>query len=203
MLLTSGVTISGGYISGYVAAPLATSTLSSPATTDFGPINAYFWRSMYKVIYTAAELNSAGLSGSTVLTGLMLRVTNVPSPVTPSVTIGMTNTASAVGSDITTGWTTVFSAAYPETPTLNSVTNPVYGLKFSFSTPFTWNGTSNLGIGFAETSRGTFTSTGTVETAAGNGTARGIRSDSAGAYLLTEAASSSVTGRAIIYLTRT
>lgn len=203
MLLTSGVTVVGGYISGYVASPLATSTLASAATTDFGPINAYFWRSLYKVIYTAAELNSAGLSGSTVLTGLMLYVTNVPSPVTPSVTIGMTNTASAVGSDITSGWTTVFSGAYPETPTLNSVTNPVYGLKFRFTTTFTWDGTNNLGIGFAETSRGSFTSTGAVLTATASGSARGIRSDAAGSYLLTDAASSTQTGRAVIFLTRT
>lgn len=202
MILTSGVTVVGGYISGYIADPLEASTLASAATTDFGPINAYFWRSMYKVIYTAAELNAVGLSGSTVLTGLMLYVTNVPSPVTPSVTIGLTNTSLAVGSDITSGWTTVFSGAYPETPTLNSATNPVYGLKFRFTTTFTWDGTNNLGIGFAETSRGAWTSTGAVLTATSNGSARGVRADAAGSYLLTDAASSTVTGRAICYLTR-
>lgn len=200
MQLTNGVQINGGYISGYVVEPLAYTT--SPTTSSPGPISAYYWRTLYKVIYTAAELNSAGLSGSTVLIGLMLYVLNVPTVQPPSVIIGLTNTASAVGSDITSGWTTVFSGAYPQTPTLNSATNPTYSLRFQFSSNFTWDGTSNLGIGFAEASRGSFTETGTVA-ASSSGSARFTRTDTAGSYALTDAAvSTDVTGRAICYLVK-
>lgn len=199
MQLTGGVQINGGYISGYVAEPLAYTT--SPALTDPGPINSYYWRQLYKVIYTAAELNAAGLSGSTQLTGLMLYVISVPSPLPPTVIIGLTNTVSAVGSDITSGWTTVFNGAYPQTPTLNSATNPVYSLRFEFSSTFTWDGTSNLGIGFADASRGAFTTGGTVATNS-DGSARFTRADLAGAYALTDSASSTQSGRAICYLVK-
>lgn len=196
MQITGGAQINGGYISGFVAQTLPYT--SSPSGTEPGPINAYYFRTLYKVIYTQAELNDAGLSGSTNITGLMLYVLSVPNPMTPSVTIGLINTGAGVGSDITSGWTTVFSGSYP-TPTVNTASNPVYSVRFKFTTPFTWNGSSNLGIGFAESARNSWTAAGTVATCF-IGTGAFARVDSPGAYALTDPASSISTGRAICYL---
>jgi len=197
--LTGGVTITGTNISGLQTELLGYN--SDPATTTAGPVNAYYRRMVVKIIYTAAELNSAGISGSTTLRALGLFVTNAPTSSYqpyPNYTVGMQNTASAVGSDLTSGWTTVRNAANfsftINTPGLLTI--------LEFNTNFTWNGTSNLAIGFAWGQIPTnYVSAGRVRSNT-SGSFRAAVADSAGTYVLTDAASSTISGRPTITLYR-
>jgi hypothetical protein len=197
--LSSGVSLSGGInVSGFQIQPLQFTTV--PATTDPGPLNIYYRRSKVVVIYTAAELNAAGISGSVTFNAIGMYVITAPTTSYqpyPSYTVGMINTASSVGSDITSGWTTVRNAAnlsFGASVSLNYV--------IDFNTNFTWNGTSNLGIGFAWGLVPTgFTSAGTVRHNS-SGSYAVARTDSAGTYTLADATSSTTAGRPIITLYR-
>lgn len=174
---------------------------SDPTTTTPGPVNANYRRHVIKIIYTVAELNAAGISGSTTLRALGFFVTNAPNASYqpyPSYTVGMQNTASAVGSDLTTGWTTVRNAANfnfaVDTAGLITV--------LDFNTNFTWNGTSNLAIGFAWGMIPTgFTAAGVVRSNT-SGSFRYALTDSAGTYVLTDVAGSTQSGRPAITLYR-
>lgn len=176
------------------SATVLTFNYTAPATTN-GPINIYFRRLLWKSIYTAAELNAAGWSGSTTIRRISFYVTSVPfyQPI-PGWTIGMQNTASSGATDLTTGWTTVRNAANAPTFVVNTENIII------LDTPFTWNGTSNLAIGFASSQISpTFHPSGVVR---GNqpGSSRHATSDSAGSYTLTTAAPSTATYRPVITL---
>lgn len=199
MTTFSGVTLTGTNISGFQTELLGYN--SDPTTTSPGPVNGYYRRHVIKIIYTAAELNTAGISGSTTFRALGFYITNVPSSSYlpyPNYTVGMQNTASAVGSDLTTGWTTVRNAA-----------NFTFGLsvignieEISFNTNFTWNGTSNLAIGFAWGMIPTgYVAAGVVRSNT-SGSFRYALTDSAGTYALTDAAGSTFSGRPAITLYR-
>ncbi len=197
--LSSGVSLSGGInVSGFQIEPLAFTT--TPATTEPGPLNIYYRRSKVVVIYTAAELNAAGISGSTTFNAIGMYVITAPTTSYqpyPSYTVGMINTANGVGTNITTGWTTVRTAA-----NLSFSASVVLNLVITFNTNFTWNGTSNLGIGFAWGMVPTgFSSAGTVRSNS-TGSFAWARTDSAGAYTLADATTSTSSGRPIITLYR-
>jgi hypothetical protein len=197
--LSSGVSLSGGVnVSGFLIQPLTFTTV--PATTDPGPLNIYYRRSKIVVIYTAAELNTAGISGSTTFNAIGMFVITAASTSYqpyPSYTVGMINTASAVGTNITTGWTTVRNAA-----NFSYSASISYNMVIRFDTNFTWNGTSNLGIGFAWGMVPTgFSSAGTVRHNS-SGSFAWARTDSAGTYTLADATSSTTAGRPIITLYR-
>ena len=200
MATVSGIDlISGANISGTQTELLGYN--SDPTTTTAGPVNAYYRRMVIKIIYTVAELNAAGISGSTTLRALGFFVTNAPTSSYqpyPSYTVGMQNTASAVGSDLTSGWTTVRNAA---NFTFGVDTGGVLTV-IEFNTNFTWNGTSNLAIGFAWGQIPTgFSSAGVVRSNT-SGSFRYALTDSAGTYVLTDAAASTQSGRPAITLYR-
>jgi hypothetical protein len=198
--LNSGVSLSGGInISGFQLDPLNFNSV--PGTSTFGPVSAWYRRQKIVVIYTVTELNAAGISGSTTFNGIGLYIINAPSTSYqpyPSYTVGMINTASTVGDDITSGWTTVRNSA-----NFSFVANAVQQTVINFNTNFTWNGTSNLGIGFAWGQIPTgFQSAGTVRSNT-SGSIRYAFTDTAGTFALTDAAGSTQTGRPIIRLYRT
>jgi hypothetical protein len=198
--LSGGVTLTGGVnVSGFQIEPLVFNTV--PSTQAPGPLNIYYRRSKIVVIYTAAELNAAGISGSTTFNALGMFVITAPSSSYqpyPSYTVGMINTANAVGTNITTGWTTVRNAA--NLPTFTASVN--LPLDIIFNTNFTWNGTSNLGIGFAWGMVPTgYVAAGSVRSNSTGSIAYAI-TDSAGAYTLADATSSTSAGRPIITLYR-
>ena len=105
------------------------------------PVNIWYRRTVSQFVYTAAEINAAGVSGSRDLTSMGFYVTNNPLYNIPGYTIKIkhttqTNVSSALG---TTGWTTVKNAfTYAPTP-------GGYDM-IVFDTPFTWDGVSNIGV---------------------------------------------------------
>ncbi len=175
------------------SATLLTFNYTAPTTQD-GPINIYYRRLLFKTIYTAAELSAAGWTSSDTIYRISFYVTSVPlyQPI-PGWTIGMQNTASAVGSDLTSGWTIVRNAANASF-TLNTENI------ITLDTTFTWNGTSNLAIGFASSMISpTYNASGAIR---GNtpGSSRAAKTDSSGSYVLTNTAPSTITYRPVITL---
>ncbi|PCI92669.1 MAG: hypothetical protein COB15_17385, partial [Flavobacteriales bacterium] len=117
---------------------------SGTSTTDYNepsPVNINKKRTVCQFVYTAAEINTAGLSGSNILNQMGFYVTNQPLYDIPNYTIKLKHTSAnnvnnALG---TTGWTTVKNAfSY-------SVTAGGYDM-IVFDTPFTWDGTQNIGV---------------------------------------------------------
>jgi hypothetical protein len=110
-------------------------------TTVSSPVNIYYRRTVSQFVYTAAELNAAGILGPCNLQDLGWYVTASPLYSIPNYTVKMkhvaaTDVATALG---TTGWTTVKNA-FTYNPTAGGW--DMLGL----NNPFVWNGVDNIGV---------------------------------------------------------
>jgi hypothetical protein len=184
-----------GFCAAVAAAPAFIDPLvfnATPALTDPGPINNYYRRYVYKVIFTAAEISAAGWTTSQTIRRISFYVTSQPTNQPyPNYAIGMINTALTVGSDFTTGITTVLNQS-SRSFTVNQENI------LTLNTAFVWDGTSNLGVSVAWGQCPTgFTSSGVVRSNTG-GTARYARTDAVGTYLVSNAASTTSSGRPCI-----
>jgi len=109
-------------------------TLSYGYPTAFGN---YWYQDWQQIVYTAAELNAAGI-GAGNITALAMNISGLPSPGSVSgysIRIGATS-ASTLSAFTTSGFTTVFG---PSTVSPSAGWNTI-----TFSTPFNWDGTSNI-----------------------------------------------------------
>ncbi len=129
---------------------------SSNATNAACPINVYYQSLHGQAVYTAAELNAAGVFGPIDITQIGFNVTGLPTLAMPNYIVRMGHTtASNVASWISTGLSTYWSAtSYQPTSTgWNMLT---------LSTPFTWNGTDNIVIDTAFGLIGSWNQSGTT-----------------------------------------
>ncbi|HOR58025.1 MAG TPA: S8 family serine peptidase [Candidatus Cloacimonadota bacterium] len=139
---------------------------SSATNTNEGcPINI-FRRSLHgQSVYTAAELNAAGVYGPVEITALGFYINSAPNLALPSFVVRMKHTtdANVASWQSSTGMVTVYSAtSYMPTP-------GGYDM-LTLDSPFTWNGTDNIVIDTAFNRVSSRSSTGTVrytETASG------------------------------------
>lgn len=108
--------------------------------TAFGNWNYQDWQ---QIVYTAAELQAAGLTAGNI-TALAMNISGLPSPATVSgYTIKMATTAaSTLSAFTTTGLTNVYG---PSSVTPTSGWNTI-----TFSTPFYWDGISNILVDIRE-----------------------------------------------------
>jgi len=143
-------------------------------STDAGPINE-FYRSLHaQTVYTAAELNAAGVFGGTITKLGFYVVSGVTNPL-PNYTIKLKHTTAGDAATYDgTGLTTVYN---------NTSYNPTAGGfdMLTFSTPFNWNGVDNILVDVCFDQVSAYTSTGIVRvynTAVTNGYIY-IRDDSA------------------------
>ncbi|MBL7747793.1 MAG: hypothetical protein JNM19_10225, partial [Chitinophagaceae bacterium] len=111
---------------------------SLSGTTGAAPISAYFEFMRFQVVYTAAELNAAGITGPKTITQLGWYVATAPAGALPSYQIRMANTP-------------LTNSAAHNTATLTTVYNsasyaPVAGGfdMLTLNGTFIWNGTDNL-----------------------------------------------------------
>jgi hypothetical protein len=110
-------------------------------TTTSSPVNIYYRRTVSQFVYTAAELNAAGIVGPCSLQDIGWFVTQSPLYNIPGYTVKVkhvaaNNVAAALG---TGGWTTV----------KNSFTyNPTAGGwdMLGLNNAFAWNGVDNIGV---------------------------------------------------------
>ncbi len=131
---------------------------TSPTGTSEGcPINI-FRRSLHgQSVYTAAELNAAGVYGPVEITALGFYVNSAPNLALPSFVVRMKHTADAnvANWQTSTNMVTVYTAtSYMPTP-------GGYDM-LSLATPFTWNGTDNIVIDTAFDRVSSSSSSGTV-----------------------------------------
>lgn len=145
---------------------------SATGTTTACPINIYYDSLHGQSVYTAAELNAAGVYGPLTISQMGFYVNSVPSLPLPSFVIRMKHTTSTnVASWITaTGMTTVYSAT-SYTPTAGG-----YDM-LTLSTPFTWNGTDNIVIDTAFSPVTTWSSSGTTQYTSVTNGYRYVRAD--------------------------
>lgn len=136
-LTSSGAT----YVAESTIGTATTATSTSAAVTAFNNRFDHYWMQM---VFTAAELTAAGVQPGNI-SGLKFNITSVGSA--PNVTdfhinIG-TTTNNALTAFTTTGLTEVFSAAtYTQAIGVNAI---------NFTTPYMWDGTSNIIVDIRQT----------------------------------------------------
>jgi len=85
---------------------------SSTSTTDASPVSVYYKSLHGQMVYTAAELNSAGITGPRLITQIGFNVTGLPAISMPDFIIRMGHTSSSnVNSWISTGLTQLWSSS--------------------------------------------------------------------------------------------
>ena len=128
------------------------------ATWDF-PLHTYYEDCRTQTIYLASEIGRAGN-----ISALALDVTTIPQQVMNDFTIRMKHTSLSVYSPASleaTGWTTVYQANEPQGTT---------GWRtFTFTTPFTYDGTSNLMVDIS-VDNATYTASGRCRVSTPGGT---------------------------------
>lgn len=152
---------------------IGTGTASTGNTTA-SPINVYFQSLHGQAVYTAAELNAAGIYGPINITQLGFNVTGLPTLAMPDYVVRMKHTSAAnVASWISSsGLSTVYSVASYQPGTTG------YDM-LTLGTPFLWNGTDNILIDTAFGLIGAYTSTGTVQYSTVSSGYRYVRGDNA------------------------
>lgn len=121
-----------------------TYTLGSGTTTTTSatPFRSDLQRYRFQALYKVAELNAVGMTGSSKISSLNLRIAtkNSTKPYT-GFTISMANTSSSsLGSGyVSEPLTVVYSGNYSTVVGDNT---------FSFATPFAWDGVSNIAVQF-------------------------------------------------------
>lgn len=131
---------------------------SATGTSEASPINVWYQSLHGQAVYTAAELNAAGIVGPVNINQIGFNIVALPTKTMPNFVVRMkhttaTNVASWVdNSSLTTVYT---NASYLPTATGYNM--------LTLSTPFLWNGTDNLLIDTAFGLIGSYASTGTVQ----------------------------------------
>ena len=109
--------------------------------TTQGPINDWYAYQRYQVVYLASELSAAGMPSGASITALGFSISEDNGPAFPGYTIGLAHTSatnSAAHNSATL--TTVFGpASYNAAVTAAGVHDMI-----TFSTPFAWDGASNI-----------------------------------------------------------
>lgn len=147
---------------------------SVTGNTTAAPVNVYYKSLHGQSVYTAAELNAAGVFGPINITQLGFNITGLPTIAMPNFIVRMKHTTAT---DVASAWISVDASnvVYSNSSYLPTATG--YNM-YTLSNPFLWNGTDNLVI---DTAFGVYTpnyaSTGQVEYTTVTGGYRYGRSD--------------------------
>ncbi|MBK7555851.1 MAG: hypothetical protein IPI55_14955 [Flavobacteriales bacterium] len=106
-------------------------------------IDDFFNFARYQVVYTAAELNLAGMPAGASISALGFSVIEDNGPAFPSYTVRMGHTAATnSAAHDAAALTTVFGPASYDATVVGAGVHDM----ITFSTPFIWNGTSNIRV---------------------------------------------------------
>ena len=129
----------GGNAIAQSTATIGTGTLTTNGTSA-DPIERYYNYEHFQMVWTAAELTAAGMPAGAVITGLGFSVSESASSLA-NFTISMGHTSqSSASPGITTGLSVVKSS-FTYAPVVQAAGS--FDM-ITFTTPFTWNGTSNI-----------------------------------------------------------
>ena len=151
-------TVIGSPSSGVAQFAVLGSGTSFTANNYASPINTSFKSNHGQSVYTAAELNAAGVTGPIQITQLGFYVARAPSQALPNFKIRMKHTTEVNGVNWHTpdGMSTVY---------LNPSYQPTAGgwEMLNLSTPFTWNGVDNILVDTAFSLLPSYANTGTLQ----------------------------------------
>lgn len=131
---------------------------ASTTTSDMSPINVWYKSLHGQSVYTAAELNAAGISGPVEISHLGFNITALPALAMPNFVVRMKHTTAvnvANWVDATNLSTVYSNSSYLPTQTGWNL--------FTLSTPFMWNGTDNILIDTAFGLMPEYNQSGTVQ----------------------------------------
>lgn len=130
---------------------------SSTGNNTASPISVWYKSLHGQAVYTAAELNAAGMVGSAIITQLGFNVTGLPDYAMLNFKARMAHTlATDASSWIQTGLETVFTVgSYQPTTTGWDM--------MTLTTPFVWNGIDNIVVDTAFGMNNSYSGSGTVE----------------------------------------
>lgn len=135
------------------------SVTGNTGASSVSPVNPNTRNFRYQVLYTAAEIQAAGgVAGNISRLAWNVQQGNFTAMTGYTIKMGHT-TASSLGSHNTNATTQVYSASYTASSTGFTDLN--------FSTPFNWNGTSNIVVEVCYSRASTSTSGGSVYTTSG------------------------------------
>lgn len=113
---------------------------TSNGVTTASPTNIYYRRQISQMVYTAAEINAAGVTGPAVINEFGFFVSNKPIYDIPGYTISMKHTtATNAAGNLNGGYTTVVNSF-----TFSGVTGDWNMM--TLDTPFNWDGVSNIAV---------------------------------------------------------
>jgi len=133
----------GGAFEVLVGAPAS----NAPGGTSSGwPFNTFYHDQRMESIYLASELSAAGLYPSASISAIQLKVSELPGMNIADFRIRMQHTTNTIhpGSYATSGYTTVYGPSLLSLTATPPVMTVGQWSTFTFTTPFTWNGTDNL-----------------------------------------------------------
>lgn len=115
---------------------IGTGTIVNTTTSYPAPYGNWFWGARHQFLILASELNAAGMTAAGPINSLAFDVSTVNGVALQGFTIAMKHTATTNLTVFETGLTTVFTPLnYTETTGVNT---------HVFSTPFLWDGVSNI-----------------------------------------------------------
>ncbi|MER3499680.1 MAG: hypothetical protein C4308_14155, partial [Chitinophagaceae bacterium] len=131
------LTASGGNIISDTAGFIGTGTSTVSEYSYPNPLSAYYGGVKHQILFTASELTALGLSNGSQITSIGFDLATVNTAgICNDFTIRLGNTNNTALTGFVTGTTTVYNGTF--TPATTGVVN------FTLSSPFTWNGTSNI-----------------------------------------------------------
>ncbi len=144
-VIPATATICAGTVQNLTSAPvtvnntaiLGTGTTAPIATAFPNPFNAWYGGVKHQILFTAAELAAQGLVTGSQITSVALDVNAFVGNACTNFTIRMGNTSNTALTGFVTGTSTVYGPT-TYTPSATGI------VTFTLTTPFTWNGTSNI-----------------------------------------------------------
>jgi len=113
---------------------------TAPGTTSYpNPLSAYYGGAKHQILFTAAELTAQGLASGGSISALTFYANAFVANACTNFTIRIGNTTNTALTGFVSGTTTVYGPM-TFTPSATGL------ITFAFSTPYTWDGTSNIVI---------------------------------------------------------
>ncbi len=135
-------------LSAQITTEILTGAPESTGTSSGYPLNTYYEDTRSESIYLASELTGIGLAANSAITAIAFKCAQVPGRPTVAnarIRIQHTTASTVTGTFVASGYTNVFGPT--SIPSSSFTAGNWY--TFTFSAPFTWNGTSNLLIDFS------------------------------------------------------
>ena len=120
---------------------------AAPGGTGAGyPINTWYHDTRTESIYLSSELNAAGVIGNVPISAVSFKCSDVPGRILENVRIRMKHTTATT---LTTSYESGYTDCFGPTTIAPTAFTVGQWYKFTFATPFIWDGTSNIVVDYS------------------------------------------------------